>query len=74
MGENLPITRKIFRIGNSKAVTLPKTWLDYYEKHEGMNIESVAMEVNRVLKISPLPLNASKKEKAGDEALGRSRS
>jgi len=60
----MPIIRKIFPIGHSRAVTIPKSWLDYYEKHEGMRIESVAIEVNRVLKISPLPLKPLKKEES----------
>jgi len=51
----MPIIRKVVPIGNSKAVFLPKSWFDYYEEHEGITIENVAIEVNRTLKISPLP-------------------
>jgi len=57
----MPITRKVIEIGKtSRAVILPKSWLQYYEKERGKRIETVAIEVNKVLKISPLPL---KKEK-----------
>jgi antitoxin component of MazEF toxin-antitoxin module len=49
-----PIIRKIFQIGNSKAVCIPKDWLEYYEKETGTCIEAVAIEVNRILKIAPL--------------------
>lgn len=51
----MPIIRKVVPIGNSKAVFLPKSWFEYYEEHEGITIKNVAIEVNRTLKISPLP-------------------
>ena len=51
----MPLIRKIIDAGKtSKAVIIPKSWLEYYEKQEGQSIESVAIEVNRVLKISPI--------------------
>jgi len=51
----LPIIRKIIDFGKtSKGVILPKSWLEYYEKETGKQIDSVAMEVNRVLTIRPI--------------------
>jgi antitoxin component of MazEF toxin-antitoxin module len=50
----MPIVRKIFEIGNSKAVTIPKSWLEYFEKEKGVRIEKVAIEVNGVLKVKPV--------------------
>jgi len=51
----LPIIRKIIDVGKtSKGVILPKSWLEYYEKETGKQIESVAMEVNKVLTIQPI--------------------
>lgn len=50
----MPIIRKVIDVGRSKAVTIPKTWLDYYEKEAGKQIEAVAMEVNKVLTIKPI--------------------
>jgi len=51
----MPLIRKIIDAGKtSKAVIIPKSWLEYYEKQEGQSIESVAIEVNRILKISPI--------------------
>jgi len=51
----MPIVRKIIEIGKtSKAVILPKSWLEYYEKKTGQKIEEVAIEVDRVLTIQPL--------------------
>lgn len=51
----MPLIRKIIDVGKtSKGVILPKSWLEYYEKETGEQIESVAMEVNRVLTIKPI--------------------
>ena len=50
----MPLIRKIIVVGGSKAVTIPKDWLEYYEKEFGKPIENVAVEVNEVLKIMPL--------------------
>lgn len=51
----MPIIRKIIDFGKtSKGITLPKSWLEYYEKEAGKQIESVAMEVNKVLTIKPI--------------------
>ena len=51
----MPLVRKIIHIGKtSKGVILPKTWLEYYEKETGKEIDSVAIEVNRVLTIEPI--------------------
>lgn len=51
----MPIVRKIIDVGKtSKGVILPKSWLEYYENEQGQHIESVAIEVNRVLKIKPI--------------------
>jgi antitoxin component of MazEF toxin-antitoxin module len=50
----MPIKRKIFSIGDSKAITLPKSWIEIIEKQIGKPLEEVAMEVNSVLTISPL--------------------
>ena len=51
----MPITRKIIAVGKtSRAVIIPKSWLEFFEKEAGQPIENVAIEVNRVLKISPI--------------------
>jgi hypothetical protein len=51
---NMPLIRKIIEVGTSRAVTIPKDWLEFYEKQFGKPIEEVAIEVNKVLKIIPL--------------------
>jgi len=48
------LIRKIIEVGTSRAVTIPKDWLEFYEKQFGKPIEEVAIEVNKVLKIIPL--------------------
>jgi len=52
----LPIVRKIINVGkSSKGVILPKSWLDFLkEENQGQPIEAVAIEVNNVLRVSPI--------------------
>ena len=50
----MPIIRKIIQIGSSKAVSLPKSWLEYHEIKTGCKIAKVAVQVNDVLRITPI--------------------
>ena len=51
----MPIIRKIIDVGKtSKAVIIPKSWLEFYEQETGEKIEKVTIEVNRILRITPL--------------------
>jgi hypothetical protein len=50
----MPILRKILNVGDSQAVTLPKSWLSNAEQGKGKKIVAVAMEVNGVITISPV--------------------
>lgn len=50
----MPIIRKIIQIGNSRAITLPKSWLEFSETEIGEEIKAVAIEVDKVLTISPI--------------------
>lgn len=61
----MPIIRKVIPIGKtSRAVIVPKSWLETYEKETGQQIREVAMEVNQVLKIRPvLPRKAAADQK-----------
>jgi len=70
-----PIIRKIIRVGASKAVSIPKSWLEYWERESGQKIIEVAVEVDRVLTISPIlpkmpdrTKEAHEKEAASPEA------
>ncbi len=47
----MPIIRKLIPLGASKAMTLPKTWLEYFEKELGRPIKFVAIEVDKELKV-----------------------
>jgi hypothetical protein len=58
----LPLIRKVIEVGTSRAVTIPKDWLQFYEKEFGKPIEEVAIEVNKVLKIMPLIPKEKRKE------------
>ena len=51
---NMPIIRKLIDVGRSKAVTIPKSWLEYSEREAGKRIEALAMEINKVLTIKPI--------------------
>jgi antitoxin component of MazEF toxin-antitoxin module len=50
----MPITRKILKVGNSKAITIPATWLSNAEEQEGRKITAMALEVDRVITIQPV--------------------
>lgn len=63
----MPILRKVIAVGRSKAVTIPKSWLEYYEKEKGEVVERVAIEVNEVLKISPFLSKTTKTEEASEQ-------
>ncbi|RLI00111.1 hypothetical protein DRO19_00385 [Candidatus Bathyarchaeota archaeon] len=60
----MPIIRKLIQVGKSKAVTLPKTWIEFWQRKAGVKITEVAVEVNRELRISPiLPKTSREAEK-----------
>jgi len=65
----MPIIRKLIQVGTSKAITIPKSWLEYFKIHEGIEITEVAVEINKILKIMPiLPKRQNPKwgEESGD--------
>ncbi len=49
----MPIIRKILDVGGSKGITLPKTWLEFFEREAGHKIDFVTLEVDRVVTIAP---------------------
>jgi len=57
----LPLIRKIISIGNSKAVCLPKSWLDYYERELGEEITKVCVEMEGMI-LTIYPFEAKKKK------------
>ena len=50
----MPIIRSILNIGNSKAVTIPKSWLTNAEDQTGRKIIALAMEVNGTITLQPV--------------------
>jgi len=42
----MPLLKKLIDTGHSKAVVIPKDWLDYYEKKTGKKLETVLMEIS----------------------------
>lgn len=61
----MPIIRKVIKVGEtSKAVIIPKSWFEFYEKESGQKINEVSIEVNRELKILPyMPKEKEQPEK-----------
>lgn len=47
----MPLIRKLIKVGNSKAVTLPPDWLEYYRRKYGRDVQEVEMELNGDIKI-----------------------
>ena len=50
----MPLVQKIIQIGDSRAVTIPASWLAYDERQKGQTIKEVAVEVNGKLTIRPI--------------------
>jgi len=50
----MPLSRKLIKIGHSKAVTLPSSWIENIERETGQKITELYIEVNGILKVSPV--------------------
>ena len=50
----MPLIRKVIQVGTSKAISLPKSWLELIERETGKSIKEVTVEVNGVLIIQPI--------------------
>jgi hypothetical protein len=50
----MPIIRKILNIGDSKAVTLPKSWIENAEEGAGLKVIALALEVNGSIVLQPV--------------------
>lgn len=65
----MPLVRTLIKIGrSSRAVVLPKSWLEYYEEKAGCKIEEVTIEVDGELRIKPIiqPLARPERRRAVD--------
>lgn len=61
----MPLIQKVIQVGDSRAVTIPKSWLVYYERQSGQRIREVVVEVNGKLTIRPI----LKREEASKEGV-----
>jgi antitoxin component of MazEF toxin-antitoxin module len=50
----MPIIRKLTTVGDSRGITLPKSWIENAEQEAGKKIIAIALEVDRVITISPV--------------------
>jgi hypothetical protein len=50
----MPLIQKVIQVGDSKAITIPKSWLEYYERQTGHNVNEVSVEITDKLVILPL--------------------
>lgn len=50
----MPIIRKILNVGDSKAITIPKSWIESAEENAGKKIVALALEVDRVITLQPI--------------------
>jgi antitoxin component of MazEF toxin-antitoxin module len=64
----MPLIQKVIQVGDSRAVTIPKSWLTYYERQSGQCIKEVSLEVNGTLIIRPIIENKSKSTGGGQRA------
>jgi antitoxin component of MazEF toxin-antitoxin module len=50
----MPIIRKILNVGDSKAVTIPKSWIESAEEDSGKKVVALSMEVNGSIILQPV--------------------
>jgi antitoxin component of MazEF toxin-antitoxin module len=50
----MPIIRSLFTIGNSKAITIPKSWITNAEDEAGKKVIALALEVDGSITIQPV--------------------
>ena len=47
----MPLLKKLIKIGNSRAVIIPASWLKYHEDRQGKVVE-ILMELNNVITLA----------------------
>jgi antitoxin component of MazEF toxin-antitoxin module len=50
----MPIIRRIIDIGNSKAITIPKSWITNAEDEAGKKVVALALEVDGSITLQPV--------------------
>lgn len=51
----MPIIRKVTTVGEARGITLPKSWLDFFERTYGRKLREVALEIDDVIIVKPIP-------------------
>ena len=51
---NLPIIRKLTVVGDSKGMTLPKSWIKHAEQEQGRKVVALALEVDHSILVTPI--------------------
>jgi antitoxin component of MazEF toxin-antitoxin module len=60
----MPIVKRLIRVGNSRAVTIPNEWLEYYEKERG-EIKYLIAEIDNALILKVPEGTQAKKNESG---------
>jgi len=50
----MPLIKRLISVGDSRAVTIPKSYLQFHEKKNGKKISKVGMEINGKIVIWPI--------------------
>ena len=63
----IPLKRKLIKVGNSRAVVIPPDWLRYYEDKTGQPVEEILMELNNAitLTVEETSIKTEKPDSAG---------
>ena len=48
----MPLKRKLIKVGNSRAVIIPASWLTFYQDKLGKPVTEVLLEVNNVITVA----------------------
>jgi len=56
----LPLIRKIIKVGNSRAIVIPASWLRYHEDKQG-KITEILMELDNIITLAVEESSESKK-------------
>lgn len=61
--KKMPIIRKLMKVGvDSRAVVLPKGWIQEIEQRTGKAVKAIALEINGQITIEPLFQEVKKHE------------
>jgi len=62
----MPILRRLTVVGDSRGITLPKSWIENAEQQAGKKIIAIALEVNGCITIKPIFENKSDEQCRGN--------